>query len=369
MAVLSAKKILDSLARARAVGQVEEAVTIAGIPLVLQSLRPEEYEVIHAETQEKEDVAYLNAYRLEHLCRSLMFVGELDFHDVSGVEVEVDEKDERTGQMVSKVITIEKHAFVRDYILATWSREAVDTAFRKFGDVVAKAERVSSDGVQFEVPDETDEEKYRRILLELREVEQKLPVELTARLLDEVGLSKKATSSDMAAAEERLGKLAAEAAKKESAENAKAAPVAPPTAAVRRPIYEQPGVVPAQATPAAPQPAPQAALSAADQVRQRVAAANPQPPPVDGPGTRAATPEQLARARGQGQSPAQTSRAQQIAEAEGELLPNVPAVQGGTEIPNELGPQPKLDPKGALSVIDPRPAGGVNPRFRPPPRL
>lgn len=367
MSVLSAQKIMDSLARARAIGQVEETVTIAGCSITLQSLRPEDYEVIHADSAEKEDIAYLNAYRVEHLCRSIIALNDLDFHDVTGVEIEVEEPDDR-GVVTKKNVVIEKNEFVRDHILSTWSREAVGVCFQKFNDVIAKAERTSSEGVTFETADETSEEKYRRLLSEMKDIESSIPAELAARLLDDVGLSKKATTSDMAAAEARLGKLAAEAAQREADE---------PAEAPRRPAYEQPPVQVTTPSIAVPN-------GLADQIRQKVQA------PTDGSQIRAATPDQLAKIRTPlNQGPAQPlmdphqqaaqvpqvarsnqaappvyHRSQQIAMEEGLDMP----VSGGTEILT-LEHQPRLDPKGALSIIDRPPQGGTNPRFRPPPRM
>jgi len=373
MPVLSAQKILESLARARAIGHVEESVTIAGCAITLQSLRPEEYEVIHAESNEKQDLAYLNAYRMEHLCRSIVVLNDLDFHDVTGVEIEVEEPDERTGAMTKKNVVIEKNDFVRDHILSTWSREAVDVCFQKFNDVIAMAERVSSDGVKFETADETSEEKYRRLLSEMKDIEGTIPAELAARLLDDAGLSKKVTSIDMEAAEQRLGKLAAEAAQRDADEPAEAASTAP-----RRPAYEQPPVQPAAPSITVPN-------GLADQIRQKVQAS------PEGSQIRAASPEQLAKMRtplNQGPTPPMMEpqqhvgqvpqvarsnqgpppvyhRSQQIAMEEGI---DMPAVAGGTEILT-LEHQPKLDPKGAMSIIDRPPQGGTNPRFRPPPRM
>jgi hypothetical protein len=277
------------------------------------------------------------------------------------VEVDV----EQNGRL--EVIAIEKHEFIRDHILSTWSREAVDVAFRKFNDVIAKADRVAADGVRFDSPDETAEAKYRRLLAEFREVEGELPLDLASRLLEENGYTKKVTAQDFQAAEERLRNMATvQEAKVQEAK-----------------VQESDDTLSSQARQAPvtrPQPPPQPRLMPS------------QPPPASRPASepvasmsRPASPEELMRLRqpvhgqpGQmsptstgrsGGSPSLT-RSQQIAMEEGLDMddPNVPAVQGGTDIP-ELQPQLRLDPKAAASILDRPPTGGRNPRFRPPPGM
>jgi len=339
MATLQLKKIAESLARAQGVGQVEDGATIAGCYVVFRSLRPDEYEQVHADTSEREDLEYLNAYRKEHLARSIVEVAGVNFREVDLVEVEDPD---------GKPISIEKHEFVRDYIISTWSREAIDVAFRKFNDAVAKADRVSAEGVRFDIPDETPDEKYRRLISELREIEGELPMDLALRLLEEAGYTKRVTTQDFEVAQERLRNMAA--ANESKIEQAQAAPakapvpeIAPSSTSVNQPSVSQPG----PKSSATSRPA-----SAEDLMRMRkpihgqpaVTAPSQNPPPM----TRS---QQIVATEDQFDGTSVQSRSQ---EADPESIP-------------VLDRQAKLDPSAASAILDRPPVGGVNRRFRPPP--
>lgn len=371
MATLQAKKFAAALAKAQGVGQVEEDLTITGCHVVLQSLRPEDYEQIHTETSEKEDLNYLNAYRAEHLARSVVELNGQSLRDTDFVEVENEEVDEATGRMVLKPVLLERHAFVRDYVLSTWSREAIDVGFKKFNDVVAKSERESAKGVQFDAPDETSEEKYRRLLTEVREVEGELPMDLANRVLEENGYTKRITTQDFDVAQERLRNMQAVqesrvaepqpvAAVEEPWEKIEEAEEeAPPPPMRPRPMSRPP--VAAQSPQARPQPAP-------------VRPATPSPAPA-APMSREASPEDVARLRQpiHGQTPAASapppklSRSQAIAALEGGMDEYGNIVQEDLD-DGILRPALKLDPKAAVAIFDQPPAVKMNPRFRPPPR-
>ena len=66
MGTVSAKQLNTAMAKAKAVGMVEEGFTIGDCEVVLRNLRPDEYEAVVAETSELEDLTYLNAYQSAH---------------------------------------------------------------------------------------------------------------------------------------------------------------------------------------------------------------------------------------------------------------------------------------------------------------
>lgn len=343
MATLQAKKIAESLANATGVGQVENDATIAGCRVVLQSLRPDQYEQVHAETAEKEDLNYLNSYRMEHLARSVIEVGTQSFRGVDFVEVEVQDPNNAEGKL--KTVSLEVHQFIRDYILSTWSREAIDVAFRKFNDVVAKSEKVSAEAVTFEVPDETSEEKYRRLLTEVRELEGELPMDLALRLLEDQGYTKKITTQDFDAAEERLRNMQttqeaklAEPSKVEAVSEVSAPSRAPSVAPVTNPQVAVPVSRP---------------VSTADLMRTRQPVHAQSLSPVAKQGQKMSILED------------DFLRETEVQPTFEENVPLQDFQESGTP---EVKPQRGLDPAGLRSIIDQPPPVRMNPRFRPPPR-
>lgn len=352
MAVLQVAKIQGLLQKALKVGYVEEGTAIAGVPLVISSLRPEDFIKIHEETKELEDIAYVNAYREEHLCRAIVEIAGVNLRDVDIVEVEGIDQD---GKVVIK--KVERHAFMKDHILRTWSRDAQDAAFTFFNQVADKSEKLSSAGVQVDTAGETDEEKYRRLLSELKEVEGHLPMDLSARLLSENGYSKWTTSQDFEAATQILDQTPAQPLDREEELPPPPAPAPAPPPPPPRPA------------PVAPPPAPQVQRSAPPPTMQEAP-----------PSFRMATPEDLMRARkpltaslapepAQPLQPAEKmrlTRSQQIALEEGLSEEEVAAMAPPRDLPT-LQPTPTLDPGSLGSILDAPPRSSVNSRFRPPP--
>jgi hypothetical protein len=394
MTILSAtaKHVTEALARAQYVGRVEEPFTVAGCEIVLQSLRPDEYETIQKETGEFEDLAFLNAWRAEHLCRSLVEFNGVDIRGVHAIELPVEEIDPDTKQTLVKKKRIERHAFVRDYILSTWSREAMDVAFRKFNDVVARADKVAQEGVVFVVPDETSEEKYRRLVQEMKEVEGQIPVDLVVKILGDAGYVRKV---EYGAAHDQLSKV------KEDDEASEPTPDPAPPPSAPEPPPRPTGR--AQEAPArtAPPPSPlpsetsqEARPSPEEMMRKRqplnrdvvssgvpsaprIVPTGPAGPPVPSKSQRYAAIEEAA-SEDLGLPDGSVTRDVQV--------PAMPAtvaarpITGGTkivpvtppgqqEVAELSHPQPKLDPRAAEPIFEQPPVAGINPRFRPPPRF
>jgi len=384
MATLSAKKITEALKKAQNVGRSEEPLTISGCSIVLQSLRPDEYETIHAEIDEvPEGVGYLNAFKREHLCRAVCEFNEVDLRQVDFVEVDVEDVDEKTKKLVVKTVKVERHAFVRDYVLGSWGREAIDVAFRKFNDVIAKAEKEAGEGVKFTVPDETPEEKYRRLLSEAKELEGHVPVEISVKIREDLGYITQTSKVELEAANEKLSKIAEpeppagtavpEAAPEPTSDAAATAPT-PRARPAQRPVEAAPRV--AKPLPQEDQPTPDEIMQARQPLNQRqVEVPVPTPSPAMQanpvlPANQAVLKKSAQIAAMEGESFEPTSPIQG-----GTQLP--PAVQGGTQIvaatpgmertPMELSrPIERVNPTEAERIFEQPPVAGINARFRRP---
>ena len=194
MTTVQEDRILEALAKASNIGLVEEPVTVMGCNVVMRNLLPEEYLAITREVEGLADTDFLFAYQMGHICRSVIEIGDLDLRTTEYVETEVLDK-ENPGAKTK--ISLERHEWLRRKVLSTWGREALSTLYRKFADVLQKADDLSVDGVQFVVPDETAEDKIRRLVLELKAAEEDLPEELVNKVLGENGYMHKTTAQEM----------------------------------------------------------------------------------------------------------------------------------------------------------------------------
>ncbi len=197
--VLSAQKISAALDRAKNICIIEEVIEIAGNRLVVRNLRPADYENINKATEgATHEAELLYAWQKAHICYALVEVNGIDLRGVDFVEVEEADKD---GQR--KTVKLEVPTYLRDHLVSTWSKEAVYTVFRKIGDAVARAESASSENIKFLVPEEGPEEKYRRLVSEMRDIEDEVPPALVDKILDEHGFMKKSTAAEIKAAMEK----------------------------------------------------------------------------------------------------------------------------------------------------------------------
>lgn len=324
MTTVQENRILGALTQAQNVGLVEERVTVCGCPVVLRNLRPEEYEAILQESSDKKDASFLYAFQMGHICRA---VCEISGVDLRGLEyIETQEGD--------KKVTLERHEWMRAKVLTSWSREALTVLYRKFVDVLAKAETVSVEGVVFTVPDESNEDKFHRLLAELKALEDELPDDLVSHALETQGYRRK--QEDAKAGADKLDAVAAET-----------------TMPVPEPEPEQ----------AVARPARAASLVIAE--RPFIQTVSAEEAPAEAPVPGVVNPLDLIKRK---QGP--RSRADQIAELEAATANLVPEqahrMPSSDDEPVVLErPGPKLDPAGAATILDRPPTVGINPRFRP----
>ena len=404
MATLQAKRIKDALAKVRRVGRIEEPVTIAGCEVTLQNLSPTELEDALHEIQDLEDVAYAHAYQMEQICRSIIEIDGQDLRDVDFVEDEVAAGQfvlevvlanqaaaealatQLRGQKLSpsimpteagtKTVKLERHHWLRENVLKTWSREALGVTWRKFAEVLIKADAVTKNGVAFLVPDETVEDRYRRLLNDLQETEEELPDEFVAKILDDAGLIKKSRREELEAANERLREVPQEAPQAASAAP-RTHPDVPPV--VSEPSHEA-AVKEADA---------QQAMASRKRLNEQGGSTIPVPtPPAEtiavSAGPRAKVPDQIRQAAMQNTQgitavppgtgiPTRAGRASEIAALEAQVDPAVvdravppPTSRGNSEEIPELAHKAKtIDEQNLRSILDRPPVIGINPKFKP----
>ena len=297
-------------------------------------------------------------YRIGHLCRSIIEINGESLRDADFIEVEVEE--EVDGVKKLRTIALERHKFVADYLLASWSQEAISAAFRKFADVLEKAEQKAIDGVEFRVPDETPEDKFQRLLMEAKELEGQIPFELAGRILGEIGYISKSSKEELETVDKRLARVASEinsgvtvdGLHEASEQNSNPTPTRTQAApqAVRVPLNQRAVSVPVPTPQVAPRTEPE----------------EPRKPLIP------LSPEVLRRSR-------------ELEALEGGNSPPVgypldaataPAIQSSTRVAESVpsgtvvaaATAPRGEPTGLGSILDRPPVAGVNPRYRPPPQ-
>lgn len=334
MGTISAKTLKNAITKARNVGLVEEAFMLEGCELVLRNLRPDEYSALIKDCDGLEDMEYLYQYQKGHLCRAIVELDGVDLRDADYVQLDDDES--------GKKVKLELHQYLTEHVINSWSKEVLYTAYRKFCDVVEQAERKAKQGITFLLPDETDEERYRRLLTEAKEIEAELPDSLIDSTLEDLGLMRRSTAEEVKRAMERTDQLAREQAaakvETEAVQPQPQQPVEPP--------------VPAPEPKPTPRPVdPHTALQRAIEARKVPQVAIPQPTP--------AVPV----------DPKAAARAARLAAIEsGDADPALLAAErlqpDATEV-IEIKKQPPFDPRALVGALDQPARGGLNPRFKP----
>lgn len=341
MGTIAAKKLNEALAKARNIGLVEETFTLENCTLTIRNLRPDEYVAVLQACQGLNDVDYLNAYQTEHIARAIVAINGVDLRDTKYVTEE--ESDPNAIERL-RTVRVELPAYLLKNVISTWGKEVVYTAYRKFTDVVEQAERKAKEGVTFLLPEETSEEKYRRLLLEAKESESGLPDSLIDHILDENGYMRKSTAEEIKAVMEKTDQLAREAEvaqeplKAEAGNNMETL-VSPAVEAVQQPVNQLPKNPPAD---------PHMTLQRAIEARTKVL-----PVPEEG---------------------VSSKRAAQIAALEADVGLEVPtdipvAVSEVSREVVELKKQEVVNTKELKAILDQPPRAGINPRFKAPPKV
>jgi len=392
MATLQASKVLEALARAKQVGRVETSVTIDGCPLVLQNLTTSDYNNIHAETEGLDEVAYLHGFQEGHICRSIVEIGDQDLRDVQFIEeevpsgayvVEVQLPNKSSAEALAtearkkggkasvippsgdiRTIRLERHAWIKDHFMPEWGREAVIVAWQKFSEVLDEAENKAREGITFKVPDETSEEKLRRLFSELKEVEEELPPEIAEAVYNEMGLFKASSKQEMDRVNTKLRDL--KPAPEVSSATPKALEPAP------APQVPEQAPEPLQRTPSS-EPTPEELMQTRMPLNRRPVA-NPRPPSQEtttSAAKRVLVPEQIQKAA-VANTASMRGRSAQIASLEAQVTPDV--LEHGTydphggEIAELSAPLRGIDGAEARTIINTPPKVGINTRFKPPQR-
>lgn len=355
MGTIDSKKLNAALAKAKNIGLVEEPCTIAGCDLVLRSLRAEDYTGVLQDCDGLPEEEYIHRYQKGHLARAIVEVNGVDLRDSRFVEV--DEPD-ATGAM--RKVTLELHQYLEKHMLATWGKEVVDIAFRKLGDVLELAEQRAKTGVNFIVPDESEEQKYRRLLLEARALEKDMPATLLDKILEEHGLVRQSTAEEIKQVKARTEQLAHEQEAREQ-EKTQASAAPPPDAGKAAPVLQEPDAI-QPATPATP-PASPATVSRPQRV------VDPHATLQNAIASRKALEVPVVKSEQADNKPA-VSRSAVIAALEGtgdaapDLSTAVSLQQGDVNEVIEIKQAP-IDLQAAHAIVDNPPIAGINPRFRP----
>lgn len=377
MATLNAKKLRQALRKAQNVGKTEETVTIDGCALVLQNLSTDDYNQILEEVDGLEGAEYMHALQMGHICRAVVEIEGVDLREFKFIADDVPAgewlmnatfRSEDTGQKAVDLLkgagiqavlvepgteapqNMERHEWVR-LQMASWGREAVNVAWRKFADVIAASDEKAKQGVTFNRTDESLEDKYRRLLREAKELEEDLPPDLVQKVADDVGYLLKSTEEEREAAAERVREFR-EQQQQQSAEEAEPEP-----------------------EPEAPRPPQQdpKLLMANRQPMNRVPIHAPAPPPtevVPSAGPPVHVPQSIRDAAINMQQRT-SSRAAEIAAMEQDSMaelqiPEGAPVQTAAQPVAELAQNARpLDGKGVMSIIEGSAAGGINPRYNP----
>lgn len=376
MGTVSAKKITEALTKAKDIGLVEEPLTLGDCALVLRNLRPDEYNAIFQECKDLEEIEHLFGFQKAHLSRSIVEINGVDLREANFIEVEEEFVDAKTGETRTKTVKLERHAFIRREIVDSWSKETLHTAWRKFGDVLKLSEDKAKDGVKFILPEETPEERLRRVVDDLREALVDVPDPIVERVLEDAGLMRLSTAEELKRAMEKADQLAREQDPRYQGEGGgtpPAAPAAPPTA---------PAAPPPQAPPSA-----QARPTAAEEAMARRSPLNrqavnvPVPAPTAPPNIQPAGPPPVIPPAHQiASDPRVAKRVRDIAEMEQGAGMEVPLPPPGDPAvkppspPEEIATlgikgKEQVDPKQFSAIVEKPPSAGINPRFRPPQKM
>jgi len=386
MTTLKAKRLNSALQKVQNVGRVEESVTISGCSLVLQNLSSKEYDQIVPELKDLDGEEYLHTHMVSHLSRSIVEIEGVDLRDVQFIEDEIpvgaytlsavvsnEAKAKKAQELLLaetgikltieppddtsevKTVKLEKSEWLKRK-LVSWGREAILVARLKFSEVVDKANVHAREGVQFNIPDESAADKFRRLLVEAKELEVEMPDDLLGKILSDVGYMQQSSQKELDEIHQSALAFDDERATEQAIEEREPAPSIRPLP--KPPVELQPD----------PEVASRAATSrqiAAELMQSRQPLNQGDftaPTPVS---EYVATPRVPPQIRG---AAVPSDRTAEISALEGQIDPALiqtldQAVQANA--PMDLMKQKPVDGKGVNTILNQPPVVGLNPKFRP----
>src|SRR5512142_1104375 len=254
-------RVKSALQKAVQVGTVEENVVIDGCSLVVRNLTAPEQADSQREIAELDGNDYVFAMQLEQTCRAVVEINGVDLRDVDFIEEEVPVGEyllqttvksaaaaEQASKLLgdvglaatvipptvedgSRVLNVARHVWIRD-LLTKWGAESLYMLWRKCSEAIVLAEERAKEQVVFKIPDETDADKFRRLLTEAKALEERLPVDLSNKIINDCGYLPASTEEEKAAILQSAKEFAEEQARlkaQESLEDVLAKPLAGPS--------------------------------------------------------------------------------------------------------------------------------------------
>lgn len=302
---LQARAIEKTMAKAFNLGISEDSFEVLGMAVTIQNLSEEEWQKALETTSDMEDMEVsLQTIRHQFIARAIVEIDGVSFRGVSSVELdEVDESNEP--------IVLEKVEYLITQVFKTWPAEVHEVINAKFLDHTRLIENKAKNGIVFNTPQETPEDKFRSLLLEAKELQGQIPFDLSEKILLDTGF--KEAKLQKSEVEETIREV-----RLSEVEAPSPAPVVEPVVP-RVPLTKQPSIViPEVGHHAQPAPPPQSILP-------------PDLPPL----------------------PEMTTKQRELAQMEG-TLPGE----------NEVSKHNPVSYEEALAAASTG-RGGINPRFRP----
>lgn len=195
---LSESKLLDAIEDVRNLGYYEEPFRIGKCQGYLSNLMPEDISTVlenaTAEVdQSKNPLLFNNALHYGTLSRAIVEINGVDLRGVEYIETEMPDPDHKGKR---KKTLVERHRYIQEKILSTWRKEPIELLYMKQLEVSERAEKECNQHIRIDLSDESPEQKYRRILTELKEQELNLPLSLSQKILREAGYASISTQEE-----------------------------------------------------------------------------------------------------------------------------------------------------------------------------
>lgn len=183
MTTLNEAAFQQALQQAQYTGIVEESFTAAGMGFTVRSLSSDQYTtVVNRCTGITNNIEFSTTYMLWNIAYGLVEIaGIVDFRGVDYIETQ----DPKTHQPIK----LETAQYIRERVIAYWGQDLQKTVFRKIAEVAQKAEKLATEGLEFLIDGESDEDQFRRLVLDLKGLESKLPITLVESILKESGFA------------------------------------------------------------------------------------------------------------------------------------------------------------------------------------
>lgn len=186
--VLNANSIKSELSNLKKLMTVELSFVVMGVSITIRSLLPEERlnVMMQAVNYKQNQLEFVIFSKLSFIALSIVELQGIDFR---GVEL-VQKERFVSGKKEPELIKVPLATYLKEEVVSKWSDEIINVIEKKMEEVSKLSNKKAREGIVFEKDEDDYVGNFRVLLNEAKELEKNIPETMVSNILGEFGWAK-----------------------------------------------------------------------------------------------------------------------------------------------------------------------------------